>query len=219
MKDSAGIKNNNIEVGVLRSLAIKIPTPLLQDYFPGIPPEDVRELMIEAADYLAESGWHPGSLLESGIRKTESSSSINKDHPMLTLFTDGASRGNPGEAGAGVQILDNQGRELATLGKYLGQCTNNMAEYHALILGLGEARKLGNRKISIYLDSELIVRQIEGRYKVKDTKLKPLFAKVRELLAGFTTWQVNHVSRSENMRADALANQGIDDHLAGRSKK
>ncbi|WP_446008030.1 ribonuclease HI family protein [Candidatus Electrothrix sp.] len=130
------------------------------------------------------------------------------------LFTDGASRGNPGEAGAGSVLLESNGQELAARSLYLGQCTNNVAEYKALLLGLQSALELGCGKLEIFLDSQLIVRQLQGQYKVKHPTLKPLFFEVKELLTRIENWSVAHVPREQNKRADALANQGIDNKVA-----
>ncbi|MCI5222106.1 MAG: reverse transcriptase-like protein [Candidatus Electrothrix sp. AR4] len=130
-----------------------------------------------------------------------------------TLFTDGASRGNPGEAGAGSILLDADGEELAARSLYLGQCTNNVAEYRALILGLQSALELKCGRLEIFLDSQLIVRQIQGQYKVKNATLKPLFEEVKELLARVDNWSIAHVPRKENKRADELANRGIDERV------
>ncbi|MCW5205886.1 ribonuclease HI family protein [Desulfobulbus sp. F5] len=127
------------------------------------------------------------------------------------LFTDGASRGNPGKAGAGAVLLDSEGRELAARSLYLGECTNNAAEYRALLLGLHTALELDCIRLEIYLDSELIVRQIQGRYKVKHETLKPLFDEVKVLLAQIKSWSIAHVPREQNKRADQLANRGIDE--------
>lgn len=126
------------------------------------------------------------------------------------LFTDGASRGNPGEAGAGSVLLDSDDRELAARSRYLGQCTNNVAEYKALVLGLQSALELGCARLEIFLDSQLIVRQIQGQYKVKHPALKPLFEEVKGLLAKVKNWSITHVPREQNKRADELANLGID---------
>ncbi len=126
------------------------------------------------------------------------------------LFTDGASRGNPGQAGAGAVLLSPQGDELIARSAYLGSCTNNVAEYRALILGLDEALQLGCEELAISLDSELIVRQIQGRYKVKNEVLLPLFQQVQQRLARLRRWSINHVPRAQNSRADQLANRGID---------
>jgi ribonuclease HI/probable phosphoglycerate mutase len=127
------------------------------------------------------------------------------------LFTDGASRGNPGLAGAGAVIYSEDGRELYSLSEFLGTCTNNVAEYRALISGVKMAVKKRCRSLDIFLDSELIVRQITGRYKVKSQTLKPLFATVMKLLNELKGFTVNHIPRAKNSRADELANRGIDD--------
>ena len=127
----------------------------------------------------------------------------------LLVFTDGASRGNPGLAAAGVVVYAADG-ELHREGKALGVLTNNQAEYRALLLGLAAARRLGGERVELAMDSELIVRQLEGRYKVKHAQLKPLYEEARLALAGFTAWRVRHVPRAENALADALANQALD---------
>jgi ribonuclease HI len=132
-----------------------------------------------------------------------------------TLFTDGASRGNPGPAGAGAALFDTEGHELAARSLALGHCTNNAAEYRALLLGLQTALELGCARLDIRLDSELIVRQLQGRYKVKHETLKPLFEETRRLLDRLEGWSVDHVPRERNKRADQLANQGIDEGARG----
>jgi ribonuclease HI/probable phosphoglycerate mutase len=131
----------------------------------------------------------------------------------LSLFTDGACRGNPGQGGAGAVLLGGNGEVLGTAKKFLGHCTNNIAEYRALILGLEAALERGTSVISIYLDSELLVRQIQGIYRVKNPDLKPLMAEIRDLLDRFDTWKIEHVPRSENALADGLANEAIDEAL------
>ena len=131
----------------------------------------------------------------------------------LSLFTDGACRGNPGNGGAGAVLFGENGEVVGTAKRFLGHCTNNIAEFQALILGLEEARGRVATAISIYLDSELLVRQIQGVYRVKNPTLKPLMADVRALLDRFDTWQVAHVPRSENAMADKLANEAIDEAM------
>ena len=131
----------------------------------------------------------------------------------LSLFTDGACRGNPGNGGAGAVLVGKDGEVVGTAKKFLGHCTNNIAEYQALLLGLEEAQGRGATAISIYLDSELLVRQIQGVYRVKNPTLKPLMAGVRTLLERFDTWQVAHVPRCNNAVADKLANEAIDEAL------
>ncbi len=107
-------------------------------------------------------------------------------------------------------IIDDQDREVLSRGYYLGQCTNNEAEYKALILGLTEAAKTDCDRLVVFLDSQLIVRQINGEYRVKASTLKPFFSEVRQLLKSFKSYSVRHVPRAENSRADSLANQGIN---------
>ena len=126
-----------------------------------------------------------------------------------TLFCDGASRGNPGEAAFGFAIVLD-GVEIAAEGRALGKMTNNQAEYRSLLAGLEAASKLGLAQLDIAMDSELVVRQVTGRYKVKNEGLKPLFAKVIRALGKFSRWDIRHIPRAENSRADALANEALD---------
>lgn len=126
----------------------------------------------------------------------------------LVLYIDGASHGNPGPAGYGVVIADEKGTVLRELGGSLGIATNNVAEYGALLRALEEARLLGADEIEVYTDSELLARQIEGRYAVKSPHLWPLYREAKEVLAGFRAYRLVRISREENGRADALANRG-----------
>jgi ribonuclease HI len=130
---------------------------------------------------------------------------------VLSLFTDGACRGNPGQGGAGAVLIGRDGKVVGSAKKFLGHCTNNIAEYRALILGLETALERGTPAISIYLDSELLVRQIQGIYRVKNPDLKPLMVEIRDLLDRFDTWKIEHVPRSDNALADRLANEAIDE--------
>lgn len=130
--------------------------------------------------------------------------------PSLVLFADGGSRGNPGPAGAGAVIYDDQGGELAALSKFLGRATNNVAEYQALLLGLEHAKLLGAGGLTVKLDSELLVRQINGQYRVKSPHLKPLYQKALALLRNFSPVTIIHVRREQNRRADELANRAMD---------
>jgi len=128
----------------------------------------------------------------------------------LVLRTDGGARGNPGPSAAGIVVEDSGGRALVRKGILLGKGTNNEAEYRALIAALEEAARLGAREVEARADSQLLVRQVEGRYRVKAANLKPLFARVRELLERFERWRVVHVPREENREADRLANMALD---------
>lgn len=127
------------------------------------------------------------------------------------LHADGGSRGNPGPAGAGAALLDPEGRELALLKRYLGVATNNVAEYQGLILGLEAALDRGVTRLEVRLDSELLVRQINGQYKVKAPHLLPLYKQARALLSRFESALLVHVPRAQNAIADQLANQAMDE--------
>ncbi len=196
------VKNNPLNrQSIVAILAEKLPDAVLDELFPGIPSAAVRDVL-RGKKMIATSAPEQLSVFTPPAATTGLS---------CKLFTDGASRGNPGEAGAGSVLLDEDNQELAARSQYLGQCTNNVAEYKALILGLNSAIELGCGTLAVFLDSQLIVRQIQGRYKVKHATLKPLFAEVKILLAQIDNWDVDHVPRELNKRADELANRGIDD--------
>lgn len=183
---------------MLDLLADRLDDRILLELFPEHPPSLIREL------------------LRGTACRPERQAPVPRKQGALAcrLHTDGAARGNPGEAGAGIVLYDADNRELAARSTYLGRCTNNVAEYQALILGLETARDIGCAELNIFLDSELVVRQIQGSYRVKSVDLKPLHARAVELLAGFRRWSIRHVARSENRRADELANRGIDEKIA-----
>ena len=127
------------------------------------------------------------------------------------LFSDGACRGNPGIGGAGAVITDND-KSIVWEGKeYLGHCTNNIAEYKALILGLKGAIANSYKNLEVYMDSELLAKQINGSYRVKNENLQSLMKEVRYLLSSFESVQVRHVKRLHNSHADKLANLAIDE--------
>jgi len=131
----------------------------------------------------------------------------------LVINTDGAARGNPGPAGIGAVIRREDGTVLAEISRFLGHATNNVAEYTALILALEKAAALGAAEVEVFTDSELMVKQIHGEYRVKNEGLKGLYQKVQELAAGFSSFRITHVPREENKEADRLANLGIDEGL------
>lgn len=128
----------------------------------------------------------------------------------IIVYTDGGSRGNPGPAAAGFVLSDEAGAELKRKAVFLGRATNNEAEYTAVIRAVEEAIQLGGRDLKIFSDSELLVRQINGQYKVKSENIKPLYGRVRDLLGKLNGWKVRHVKREMNVDADAVVNQAID---------
>jgi|LSQX01.1.fsa_nt_gb ribonuclease HI len=139
--------------------------------------------------------------------------SMSESCSGVTIYTDGASRGNPGYAGIGAVILDANGSCLMELSEWIGIATNNEAEYIALIKALEAAKELGARRVSVLADSELVVRQMQGAYAVKSPRLRPLFMKARRLRDEFARFDIKHIQREKNARADMLANLGIDSGL------
>lgn len=130
--------------------------------------------------------------------------------PIYSLYTDGASRGNPGDSGAGIILKDSKGTTLKKIRKYLGRGTNNQAEYNALLLGLNLAKGAGAKKLNVYLDSELVVKQVRGEYRVKNSEIKPLHQNVMKMIQAFDKIDILHIPREINGEADLLANQAID---------
>ena len=131
-------------------------------------------------------------------------------HDSVIIHTDGGSRGNPGPAAAAYVISDSSGRRIAGKGLWLGEKTNNVAEYNGLVGGLEAASRLGAGSVTVYTDSELMMRQINGHYKVKSEHLRPLFAECMRLLGGFEKWRILHIPREKNTVADDLANRAMD---------
>ncbi|MHC4290831.1 MAG: formyltransferase family protein, partial [Planctomycetota bacterium] len=130
-------------------------------------------------------------------------------YQQVDLYTDGGSRGNPGLAGAGF-IISAGGETIVSRGVFLGQTTNNVAEYTAVREGLAAAKELQAQSIRLFSDSQLLVRQLNGQYKVKSENLKDIYFDCMELLASFTSWQAVHIPREQNAEADAMANQAMD---------
>lgn len=129
-----------------------------------------------------------------------------------TMFADGGSRGNPGPAASGAVLFDEAGAVLREVGTFLGVATNNVAEWTGLLTGLEAALELGVDDLAVRLDSELVVKQISGAYRVKNEGLIPLHAKAKVLLRKFARVDVKHVPRKQNAAADALVNQVLDAH-------
>ncbi|MGC9454563.1 MAG: ribonuclease HI family protein [Phycisphaerae bacterium] len=135
---------------------------------------------------------------------------VHKDL-RVRLEVDGGSRGNPGPAGAGVVVRDAaDGQVLQEFGVFLGKATNNVAEYRGLLAGLQRAADLGAREVEVFSDSELLVRQMNGQYRVRNEGLVGLFEQARQLANGFAKCSFNHVRREQNTAADRLANQAMN---------
>lgn len=144
------------------------------------------------------------------VQAHQEHSDVNNPHPSLILNIDGGSRGNPGPAGAGVVLRDAGGRVVAHLGAFLGRATNNVAEYSGLIAGLKKAAELAARRVKVYSDSQLLVYQMTGRYRVKNPALAGLLLEAKGLESKFDRVDYQHIPREQNAIADGLANQAMD---------
>ncbi len=147
---------------------------------------------------------------ETSIAQSPHSLSAKKKFRTLIIHTDGASRGNPGRAGAGIAIFDGNYHLVEEIGKFLGEATNNVAEYEAMILAAQKAVSYQPDKVIFKTDSELLVRQVKGIYRVKNPTLISLHKKLMTLFKTLRLWEISHVPREENSLADTLANRGID---------
>ena len=128
----------------------------------------------------------------------------------VIAYTDGGSRGNPGPAAAGFVLSDNAGTPLLSKAFFIGKATNNVAEYTAIIRAIEAALQIGAQELTVFSDSELLVRQINGRYRVKSENMKPLYEQAVDLLGQFSNWKVRHIAREHNTQADALVNRAMD---------
>ncbi len=189
---------------ILKTLSKVLADESLALWFPSLPPVAIRGVLLRAAEEV-DFPVAVESVTDNAATKDEGREIFNR----LFLFTDGASKGNPGEAGAGVVVFDENQQIIREAFKYLGYCTNNVAEYKALILGLEEVLQLGAREVCISVDSELLARQIQGRYAVRNANLRPLFGEIQKKLSVFSKYTIRHVRREENVRADQLANEAI----------
>lgn len=133
-----------------------------------------------------------------------------------TLHSDGGARGNPGPAGIGF-VLKTEGKESIEHGEYIGEATNNQAEYRALLAGMERAREAGVKNLACFLDSELVVKQLRGLYRVKNHGLKLLYEEARALAGQFAEVSFNHVARERNKEADRLVNKAINKAARGKS--
>ena len=142
---------------------------------------------------------------------TESPAEQKPSAAAFRANIDGAARGNPGPASYGVVIRDGRGEVVAKLKKYIGRMTNNVAEYYGLIAALDYAQSHGLRALRVESDSELMVKQMRGVYKVKSADLQPLFERAKKVSQGFESFRIEHVYREQNREADALANEALDE--------
>ena len=182
---------------LLRAVYEAVDWAQLYEALPGLAREEVDDLFRDL-----------GLLVEDAPEASpEPTASLAGDEVILR--TDGGSRGNPGPAGIGIVIQAPSGETVLAHGAPIGKATNNVAEYRAVIEGLKMALELGAAHVQLLSDSELLVRQIQGRYRVKNAGLRPLYDEVVVLLGRFQDWNARHVPREQNAEADALATKGV----------
>jgi len=203
---------------ILRFIAANEPLPDTLQKHPELTREAVQALLERAAAALESPGQAPAANgpSDSGFFST---SSLPSSGPgvaagnRIRVYSDGAARGNPGLAGAGAVLVEPNGRVVERLGKFLGVQTNNYAEYMGLLLGLKRAKELGVQEVEVFADSELMIRQLGGRYQVKSPSLRPLYEEVLELLNQFGRFKLVHVPREMNAAADEMSNRAIDERM------
>lgn len=218
---------------LLRFIAANEELPRTLERYRGYDRDTLGKLIDAAADRVAEFEGaaeggaagakkgpprHAGAEREAGPARGESERAPGRkgaaQGPARTrLEVDGAARGNPGLAGAGAVIKSPQGHVVARVGKFLGENTNNYAEYMGLILGLRRAKAMGIKELEVLADSELLVRQLSGEYRVRAENLRPLHEEAKRLLAAFPGVSLRHIPREENQAADEMANRAIDQRL------
>jgi ribonuclease HI len=194
---------------ILELVGRRLTPKFLGEEFADISGDDLRALFDQLAAHMRRcSEW------------TETASPEKDTSGMKgSLYCDGASRGNPGPSGAGVVIMDNKGEQIFELSRFLDSATNNEAEYKALIRGLSAAADVGIKQLEIFLDSELVVNQLLGTYKVRNPRLLKLFEEARSRLRLFDEYAIFHVGRERNQKADRLANEAIDRGLGGGDRE
>lgn len=196
--DALGLALIDIPHDVSEALALESWLPRLQHALTG---QDIRVAMSQSQT----DPWRRAP------RREKENFSREEQMGMFHLHVDGGSRGNPGPAGIGAVLTDAGGETLEELASYIGEATNNVAEYQALIAGLEMALDRGIRQLSVFSDSELIVRQVAGQYKVKNEGLRPYYLQAKTLLAQLEEFELNSIPRESNANADRLVNQALDD--------
>lgn len=189
------------EADILRYIAREEPLSATLEAFPGVSRDKLKRALEHVATFYEDA---------VGADSPEVTPSF---HHRIRLYSDGAARGNPGPSGAGAVLVEPSGQVVDKLGKYLGIQTNNYAEYMGLLLGLKRARELGVREVEVFADSELMIRQLGGRYQVKSRSLRPLYEEALRLLKDFLRVKLVHVPREMNAAADEMSNRAIDERL------
>jgi ribonuclease HI len=197
-KSSKALTGRALQAAVLRFIAREEPLVATLGAFPQLDRTRLQRALEKAV-----------ALLEGSEAEEEQAPSYIR----LRLYSDGAARGNPGPAGAGAVLVEPSGQVVDRLGKFLGHQTNNYAEYQGLLLGLRRARELGVREVEVFADSELMIRQLGGRYQVKSPSLRPLYEEALKVLNEFERVKLVHVPREMNRAADEMSNKAIEERM------
>ena len=196
---------------VLEALAASLDAGEVLSRFPGLAREQLRGMVREAAGRLPRPATRSTSAAATGAASAVASAAGTTVWPgEVTVHIDGGARGNPGEAGIGAYFQDRSGAPLQSIARYIGRATNNTAEYQALLTALARARDAGVRHLRVFSDSELLVNQVNGRYRTKVPHLQQYLQEAIRLMREIGRVDVAHVRREMNKEADALANQAID---------
>jgi ribonuclease HI len=195
---SKGLSGRALSGAVLRFISREEPLVATLGAFPQLDRARLQKILEKAAAAIEGNGHdEPTEPVLSRVR----------------LYSDGAARGNPGLAGAGAVLVEPSGQVVDRIGKFLGTQTNNYAEYMGLLLGLRRARELSVREVEVFADSELMLRQLGGRYQVKSASLRPLYEEALSLFNDFERVKLVHVPREMNRAADEMSNRAIDERL------
>ncbi|MBL8919717.1 MAG: ribonuclease HI family protein [Myxococcaceae bacterium] len=195
---SKPLSGRALSSAVLRFMAREDPLVTTLGAFPQLDRARLQRILEKAATLI--DGANGEALAEPALSR-------------VRVYSDGAARGNPGLAGAGAVLVEPSGQVVDRIGKFLGTQTNNYAEYMGLLLGLRRARELSVREVEVFADSELMLRQLGGRYQVKSATLRPLYEEALSLLNDFERVKLVHVPREMNRAADEMSNRAIDERL------
>jgi ribonuclease HI len=186
---------------ILKAIYRVLPWDKLYEELPEVQRDDVDALFARLTRMLPDQEDSPAEPAPATPEELEGAT--------LLIHTDGACSGNPGPAGIGVVVRLEDGTELLSWGESIGKTTNNVAEYRAMIAGLEKALELGAGAVQLRADSQLVVRQVNGRYKVKNARMKKLHTRVMDLLGQIDEWKAVYVPREQNAEADALASAAV----------
>ncbi|GMU62002.1 MAG: ribonuclease HI family protein [Myxococcales bacterium] len=199
VKPAKALTGKKLQLAVLRFIAREEPLLATLGAFPQLDRARLKRILERAAS-MVEGGEQAPVVQVPAISR-------------VRVYSDGAARGNPGPSGAGAVLVEPSGQVVDRLGKFLGHQTNNYAEYMGLLLGLKRAKELGVAEVEVFADSELMLRQLGGRYQVKSPSLRPLYQEALRLLNDFERVKFVHVPREMNRAADEMSNRAIDERM------